>query len=53
MTMAELWWLPVATFLLGAVWGAVHVYIQASEEIGRLRLMIARLEREREAAKCE
>jgi len=27
----------------------VHVYIQASEEIGLLRLVIRRLEREREA----
>ena len=44
-----LWWLPVVTFILGAVWGAVHVYIQASEEIGLLRLVIRRLEREREA----
>ena len=47
--MAELWWMPVVTFILGAVWGAVHVYIQASEEIGLLRLVIRRLEREREA----
>ena len=47
--MNELWWLPVATFILGAAWGAIHVYIQASEEIDGLRLVISRLERERKA----
>ena len=47
--MSELWWLPVATFIIGAVWGAVHAYIPASEEIGRLRGEIWRLRREREA----